>query len=1035
MFRLLQAFRGTHPYPLRSQCPRLRLPFPSTYSRVAATLFFGVTLFGQSTGTVQGTIADATGAIIPNATITITNQATDEKHLLHTDTAGLYSLPSLQPGSYRLEVGATGFQTEVVNDLLIAVGSTTTQNFTLHVGASSQTVEVTSAPPLVEASSISVGSVINQATVQQIPLNGRHFVDLALLTPGTVTPPQNGFLTAPLRGQGSFAFNSAGAREDEINFQINGVNVNDMSQNQITFQPTINTVSSFRLDNSTYDAEYGRNAGSIVNIQTMAGTNSFHGEVYEFLRNSAMDARNFANFSPILQSPFRRNQFGADGGGPLVKNRSFLFLTYEGLIQRQSVPLSTPVLSAQQRAGTYSPVIEKLIPLIPLANSPGNVFTGSAVAPVNIHQGTANFTQVFSEANRFNVYYAMQHDQRNEPPTTQGNNLPGFGDSRQGWRQLLALTDSHIFSPTLVNEARAGFNRIHITFAAENTLSAADYGINSGVASAIGLPQISIGSGSTEFGGINGFPQGRGDDTITLSDTLSWVHGNHNIRFGPEYYHVINDSFSYTPGTFSFANLTAFLNDQPNAFTANTSNRPARIYVNALGAFVQDQWKVTPSFTLNLGLRYDWYGTPNEAENRFVVFDPTTVSLVHVGQGGGPSHAYDESARNFEPRVGFAWNVFGSDKTVLRSAYAIFVDQPITGLVSGLVSNPPYAFPVSSTAKGLTFEDAYTLASGSVAPASVAHNYKDAQVQSWNFNIQQQLTDDLGLMVGYFGSKGTHLNIGRNYNQLTGGVRPYRALSADSPIDPGKPLGNITVYESVGNSSYNALWAQLTKHVSRGLQFQTYYTWSKSIDENSRNVQGVTVQDSYNVLGDRGLSDFDARNRWVLSGIYDLPWKGNRLIDGWEISLIEQIQSGNPINFHTTSTSFTGAQTLRPIVTAPVVSGYSPATNGSPTFVTYLQDPKVFLNQQNAFGNLGRNVIIGPGFSNLDVALTKNTKIAEALTLQFRADAFDLLNQANFGQPGSTVGTSTFGLISGTRFPPGDSGSSRQLQLSMRLTF
>ncbi len=995
-------------------------------------------IWAQSTGTIEGTVTDATGAVIANASIVISNPATGESHTVASNSAGLYSLASLQPGGYRVEVKAPGLQSQVANALTLAVGSRATQNFTLTPASSNQVVEVSSLAPLVEASSVSVGTVVNQATVQEIPLNGRHFVDLALLIPGSVTPPQNGFLTAPLRGQGSFAFNSAGGREDSINFQINGVNMSDMAQNQITFQPTINTVESARVDNSTYGAEYGRNSGSIVNIETRSGTNDLHGEVYEFFRNNAMDARNFTNPSGVAQSPFRRNQFGADGGGPIRRNRSFLFLSYEGLVQRQSVPLATPVLSAAQRAGSYSPVVEKLIPLIPVANSAGNVFTGSAVAPVNIHQGTANFTQIFSEANRFNAYYAMQHDQRNEPPVTDGNNLPGFGDTREGWRQLLTLTDSHVFSPTLVNEARAGFNRIHIVFAPQNVLNAADFGIDSGVNTAIGLPQINIGNGTTEFGGISGFPQGRGDDTITLSDTMSWVRGNHNLRFGPSFYHVINDSFSFTPGTFSFASLTSFLNDQANAFSANNSNRAARINVNAVGAFVQDQWKVSRTLTLNLGLRYDWNGTPTEAENRFVVFDPASASLLHVGQSGGPGSAYQQSALNFEPRVGFAWDPFESGKTVIRSAYAIFVDQPITGLVSGLAANPPYAFPVNVTTSGtgLNFENAFGQAGGSVAPTSVAHNYKNAQVQSWNFNLQQDLGANYGLMVGYFANKGTDLNIARNYNQPINGVRPYRALSAASPIDPGLPLGNIVVYESVGNSSYNALWLTLQKRFSSGLQFNTSYTWSKSIDDNSRNVQGLVVQDSYNLRGDRGLSDFDARHRWVLSGIYDLPFKGNRLVEGWEISLIEQVQSGNPINFHTTNTSFTGAQTLRPSVNGPIETGFAPALNGNPAFVSYIRNPTaVLVNQGAAFGDLGRNSIIGPGFINLDAALVKNTKLTERLSWQIRADAFDLLNQSNFGQPGSTLGQSTLGVITSTRFPPGDSGSSRQLQLAMKLIF
>jgi hypothetical protein len=291
-------------------------------------------------------------------------------------------------------------------------------------------------------------------------------------------------------------------------------------------------------------------------------------------------------------------------------------------------------------------------------------------------------------------------------------------------------------------------------------------------------------------------------------------------------------------------------------------------------------------------------------------------------------------------------------------------------------------------------------------------------------------------MVGYFGSKGTDLNVERNYNQVTNGARPFRALSLSSPIDPGMPLSNIGVYESVGNSSYNGLWATANKQLSRGLQFDLSYAWSKSIDENSRNNQGLVLQDSFNVRGDRGLSDFDVRQRVVVSAIYTLPFHGNRLKEGWQLSLIEQAQSGNPINFHTSVSGFTGSALLRPNVTGNVITGFTAATNGSATSVTYIQNPSVFVNQGNAFGNLGRNVIIGPAFANLDFSLVKNTHIKERLTWQVRVDAFDLLNQTNFTQPVSTIGSSTLGLITGgTRFPAGDGGTSRQLQLAMKLIF
>ena len=997
-------------------------------------------LLAQSTGTIEGVVTDSSGAVIPNATLVVRNPGTGQEQTFQTDSSGLYAAPSLTPGTYSVTVKAPGMQSTAVTNVVVAVSSTTRQDFALNVASSSVTVQIEATNPVVETSSVTLGQVVDQKTVQQIPLNGRHFVDLALLVPGTVTPPQNGFLTSPLRGQGTSSFNSAGGREDTVNFMINGVNMNDISQNQITFQPTVNTVEEFKIDNSTFSAEYGRNSGSIVNIATRAGTNQIHGEAYDYLRNNALDARNFTNPIGVTQSPFRRNQFGGDVGFPVKKDTTFLFLSYEQLRQRQSIPINTTVLTAAQRAtgaASPDPIVRELLPLIPAANSSTNVFVGNAIAPVDLYQGTANFTQLFGDKNRFNAYYAMQQDQRNEP-TTQGNNLPDFGDLRHGVRQVLTLTDTQTISPTLVNETRAGFNRIHIVFAAQNNQNAADLGINSGVNAPIGLPQISV-TNAFSFGGINGFPQGRGDDTIIGSDTLSWVHGKHIVKFGGEYRQAIADSFSSTPGSFGFASVAAFLADQANSFTANSSNRANRVYIPSVGFFAQDAYKLLPNFTLTLGLRYDWNGTPTEARNRFVVFDPATDALLPVGQSGGPQYANNQSALNFEPRVGFAWDIGGQGKTVIRSAYAIFTDQPIAGLVTGLAANPPNSIPVTfsptRTNPFVNFANAYNFASGSISPASVAHNYRNANVQSWNFNVEQQLAKDYGLRVSYVGSKGSNLNIARNYNQPVNGVRPYRALSATSPIAAGKPLGNITTYESVGNSSYQALWVTMDKRLSRDLQFSGSYTWSKSIDDNSRNIQGISVQDSYNIRGDRGLSDFDARHRFVLSAVYGLPFRGNRLVEGWQLSLIETLQSGNPINFHTTNSSVTGLATLRPNVNgSSIPTGYSPSRNGAATFVSYVSSAS-FSDPGNAFGNLGRNVVIGPGFSNLDFSLVKDVRLYERFSVQIRADAFDLLNQTNFGQPASTLGPATFGLISSTRFPTGDSGSSRQMQLALKLVF
>src|SRR2546426_12260300 len=321
----------------------------------ALLMFFtGATALAQSTATLQGTVIDPQGGAVPDAKVTVRNAATGVERNTQTDSAGYFQVPSLPVGAYRIEIRHEGLQTLVVKQIDLDLATIVSQNFELKVGELSQTTEVTGEAAVVETATMSVGQVINSKTVQEIPLNGRHFVDLALLVPGTVTPPQSGFLTAPLRGQGSFAFNSAGGREDAVNFMINGINLNDMVQNQVTFQPTINTVSEFKIDNSTYSAEFGRNSGSIVNIATRSGSDQFHGEAYDYLRNNYFDARNFFNPTSNPQSALKRNQFGADFGGPLIRGKTFFFLSYEGLRQRQGLTTTSNVLTAAERSQIQS---------------------------------------------------------------------------------------------------------------------------------------------------------------------------------------------------------------------------------------------------------------------------------------------------------------------------------------------------------------------------------------------------------------------------------------------------------------------------------------------------------------------------------------------------------------------------------------------------------------------------------------------------------------------------------------------------------
>src|SRR5215470_12060802 len=819
---------------------------------------FSTITFGQSTATIKGSVTDPSGSVVSGAKITVRNQGTGFERVAQTDSDGNHQVASLPPGAYRVEVQAQGFGSQAVTDMTLEVSRIVVQNFQLKIGEVTQQVNVTADTQTVETSTITVGH-----------------------------------------------------REDTVNFMINGVNLNDQVQNQITFQPSINTVQEFKVDNSTYSAEYGRSSGAIVNIATRSGGNQFHGEAFEFLRNDNFDARNIFDLTDnnkdgnLDKPPFKRNQFGAALGGPIFKDKTFFFFSYEGLRQRQGLSIGGNVPTDAQRAAVTDPTVKKLLSLIPSPNFGVNQFAGSGTAPVNIDQFTGDVSHKLGERDQLHGYYAFQRDLRGEP-TLQNNTLPGFGDTRQSHRQIFTLNETHTFSSNVVNEARLGFNRIHITFTPNAQLNPADFGIVNGINEPIGLPQINVTGFNLNFGGPNGFPQGRGDVTGVLSDTLSYLRGRHSFKFGGEFRRFYSNNFAQTVGSFGFASIDDFLAGRANAFTATLGNQSSSIAQGALGFFAQDGLKVKPNFTLELGLRYDWLMSPSERFDRFAVFNPATNSLNRIGAG---IHDIYQANNAVQPRVGFAWDPFKNGKTSIRAGYAILADQPVTNLITGTSTNPPLANPLTyvppTNTSRTTFGSALTdAAAAGLVPTSVDHNFQNAYIQSWNLNVQREITPSLGVSIGYFGSKGTHLRIQRNINQFrSDGTRPFTTLSTNSPIFPGARLGNILENDSGGNSSYNALWITANQRLARGLQFNASYTFSKSIDYNSLNTQGVVVQDSFNLRGDRGLSDFDARHRFVINALYELPLRGSRLVEGWQLSSIVQLQGGNPVNLVTSINS------------------------------------------------------------------------------------------------------------------------------------
>ncbi len=1017
----------------------------------------------QSTATLSGTVTDPSGAVVAGAQVTVHSLATGAERALVTDSAGLYVAPSLEPGDYQVQAKASGFSQYTVKKVTVEVDQRVTVNMALAVTSAGETIQVESAAQQIETQTMTVGQVIDKNTVQDIPLNGRHFLDLAVLTPGGTVADTAGSLTAASRGLGANSFITAGNREDSVNFQINGINLNDMSQNQITFQPSINTTSEVKIDNSTFSAEYGRSSGSIVNVSTRSGTNSIHGEVFDYFRNEAMDARNYFNRTGVGptfdKAPLKRNNFGAAVGGPIWKNHIFFFGSYEGLRQHQGILQNSTVFSTAQRAAIVAagkPSANAILPLIPVANS-GNNYVAFTPGPVQIDQYTGDGLWQIRPSDSLHGFYAFQSDVRTEP-ALQGDTVPGWGDHRNAHRQILTLNETHIFNPTVVNEARLGFNRINIAFTPNTLLNPATYFIGGGLNGNVGLPQTTISDIGLTYGGPAGFAQGRADTYGVFSDAATYVRSRHSIKFGGEFRRFIGASFTDDPGTLTYANTPAtsttplilgsqnFANDLATGYSVTPAQITSRVYINAVGLFIQDNFKLNSHLTLEYGFRWEWNGTPTEGGGRFVVFNAPSVSLIHAGTDG-IGGVYKQNY-NYMPRLGFAWDVFGTGKSVVRGGYSIMSDQPVSGVATGLASNPPAPASVtySNVAVPIPVATLFNSARASgIAINSVNPNFRNAYTESFNLNLQQAGPAGIVFSAGYYGSVGKHLRARTNQNQPNAaGIRPYPVLSSTSPIDPGVASNsNIAEANSVGFSNYNALWLVATKTAGHGLQFNVNYNWSKSMDSQSLGSQGgYQLQDSNNPGNNYGPSDYDARNHIGGSAIYNLPFKGNRFVEGFQLSTIAVYQTGNPVNLTNTST-FTGVSgVIRPNLVGPNVIKkiQTPITN-----VTYIQSTVCpssgvtatcsYQNTSNSLGNMSRNMIFGPGFADIDLSAAKNTKITERLNFNLRVDAFDILNHPNFGQPSGNTTSSSFGQISSTRFATSDGGSSRQLQLSAKFVF
>jgi hypothetical protein len=983
-------------------------------------------LRAQSDGMLLGSVFDATGAALPGATVSVRDRSTGYDRSVVSDFEGRFRVAGVPAGSYEVTASADGFRSEVIHEVTFEVGRTLVRDFSLNVGDRRERVVVQVELPLVDRATATVGHVVTAQTVQEIPLNGRHFTDLGLLVPGSVAPSQTGFSTTPLRGTGALAINTGGNREEAVGFLINGVTTNNLTFGSLMFQPPIASIQEFKVDNSTFSPEYGHVSGAIVNIVTRSGNDEFHGEAFEFFRNDALDARNFFELTSSEPHPFNRNQFGGSLGGPLVRGKTFFFASYEALRQRQGLDMNSLVLSDDQRAAVSDPAVRRLTELIPRANyfdTDGTPrFVGSATASVDTHRWTVDLRQNVGSNDRFHAFYGDQLIWSVEPSWL-GTTIPGFGLRARNRRSVLTLNHTRLFGPALLNEARVGGSYLWSDNKSGAELNPSDFGIRNGIERPIGLPQMLV-AGGLNFGGPAIYPLGRDDVSYVFTDTLSYVRGAQTLKAGGEYRHFINENVNEGTGSFNFPSVEAFMAGTANAFSTTLGERRNHIDQRALALFFQDSIAVRSNLTLELGMRYEWHVTPTERDNQFVVFDRERASLLQVGVH--VDEIYQQNNRNFEPRVGVAWDASRDGRTVVRAAYAWAVDEPGTTAVRDTAANPPFATPLAGAGSIRLASALATTSPAALAPATVDPSFRNASLQSWNVNLQRQIGPDIAAMVGYFGSHGRHLRISRNLNQPVDGVLPFDTLSPDSPIRPNAALGNITQVESTGFSRYHALWMSVRKRLSRGLQFNGSYTLSKSLDTNSLNSSGFAVQDSDDIPNQYGLSDFDARHRFVLSATYELPFTDHVLLRGWQVAAILQSQSGNPVNLVTSNSTLNGTpNTVRPDVVGPIRIIGSVEQWFDTTAVAAV----------DRFGNLGRNVVIGPGFHNTDLSVVKKLQPTRRVAMQLRVDMFDLFNHPNFGPPGNVVGSPTFGKITRTRLSTGEGGSSRQIQLAAKILF
>lgn len=1056
-------------------------------------------LWAQSfTATLRGTVRDQSGAVIPGATITVRNVSKGWTRTTVTNESGDYVVTQLPADSYAVTAQATGFKTEVREGIVLQVGQEARLDFTLVVGELEERVVVTAGAPLVQSENAMVGNVIDEQKVKELPLNGREFWQLAQLAPNVFNPPQGS--TLGFRG----GFNVAGNPEVNNYFLLDGIDNNDETTMQPTHRPSVDGIREFKVLTGIYSAEYGRHSGGQIIITTKSGTNEFHGTVYEFLRNDNLDARNFFLRGP--KPELKRNQFGFSSGGPILRDRTFFFVTYEGLRLTEGVARLATVPTEKMRRGDLSEIAtpirdpqtgqpfpgnripedrihriaRALLEFWPLPNQPGlaNNYAFSSVRTQDQDQFSVRVDHKLSQANSFFASYQFMQRENFEPsnPLCGDRVIPGFGCTEPERTQHIAIVDTHVFSPRLLNEFRIGYNRMrtnrfHEDMRLGNMVQ--KLGLPQGGPDGLagpeffntGLPQVRV-SGLATIGGPTNLPQGRRTNTYHIANSITYTGGDHTLKAGADVKRFIFNSFFTQFGRGDF-----FFNGQftGNAFAdfllgllRSTSRAPgepfSNTYTTQAGFYLQDDWKVSPKLTLNIGLRYELNFPELERVNKMSSFDPATGlvpvadgrligvdasgNLVTMGRSPLGRRLWRLDKNNFAPRFGFAYRLFGDNRTVIRGGYGIFYNQIVAGnglsqMYRGIPFRIRQTFTNTTARVVATWERPFPsgVAAGGFTPHGINSDFPSAYMQQWSLGIQREVTPDLVVEATYLGSKGTHLPLLFDINQPEPGPGPIQ------PRRPWPQWSNIFWRDAVGTSNYHGFSLRIERRFAQGLSFLTSWTISKSIDlgapPSTSGVGEADVQNPRNLRAERGLSEFDARHRFVTSFVYELPFgRGRRwlsaahpvlehVLGGWQVTGILTLQSGRPFTVITSRDISNTGGTNRPFVVGdPRVKKPTPDRWFNTDAFSDVLPPGVF-----AYGNAGRNILIADGINNLDLGLFKNFHLGEERRLQFRAEFFNVANHANFGIPERNRASAAFGRVNAT------TTLNRQIQFGLKFIF